>query len=550
MAIEPINIEDLLQEQEDKRNKLIEDAKKRKAAADAAKKAKYATLQQEADVKNSLNRIDQLSEGIKRILRDIDQTKRNYPAGSPAENRLVQELTRVVDAYNKEVAVYNKLPGVPTTTATSTTKPVQGPGLGGRDQVKPTGTSVIPGVGTAVTTQPTGTAKPTGPAGGVGTSTTPVTNTPKTPAEADAKKNKINNWSESPDITKLGINRTVVKYMKENYPQDWEKIKAQIDNALQDKLLTDAEINRISIEFKKTDYYRKAAIEKNRTTIGAYFIENGLDTVSNSALVDKLTNDVYVKGINTKEQAFAEVRKLAVERLGLMNSPDENKRKIGAAMLNGGQSFLTAANPYITAYATALDIPVNEFDPFADNSFLDAFKSSGSFADFQIKVKNDPRYIMSGKGRQEMDFSKLRLQQLTRALGLGYNPQQLEQQAQSIVSGKTTFEQLEYNLRSIAGEAFPAFKDRILAGENIDQIAAPYIRSMTSILEIPDSAIDLSNPSSEIRKALIGDGKTFKPLWQFEQELFKDARWQFTSNARDTVDRVSTDILQRFGMMG
>jgi hypothetical protein len=39
-------------------------------------------------------------------------------------------------------------------------------------------------------------------------------------------------------------------------------------------------------------------------------------------------------------------------------------------------------------------------------------------------------------------------------------------------------------------------------------------------------------------------------LWQFEQELFKDARWQYTSNARDTVDRISTDILQRFGVMG
>jgi hypothetical protein len=366
----------------------------------------------------------------------------------------------------------------------------------------------------------------------------------------ESKKVISNKTLDSAGLEKLGINRAVLKYMKENYPQDYERVRKLIDNGLQDKNLTQPERDRIAVEFKNTDYYRKATTEKNRTKIGAYFIENGMDTISNAATIDRLTSDVFLKRTNTIEQAFNEIRNLAAEKLGLLTSPDENKRKIGAAMVDGGQSFLKAANPYITLYATTLDIPAAEFDPFEDNSFLNSFRDAVSFADFETKIKADPRYIMSIKGRQAMDATKLGLQRLTRGLGLGYNPEQLETQAQNVVSGKQTFEQIEYSLRSIAGEAFPMFKDRILAGETVTSIASPYVSSMSRILEMPDASIDVSDPNSQVRKALIGDGKMPKPLWQFEQELFKDARWQYTSNARETMDRVSMDILQRFGVMG
>jgi hypothetical protein len=433
--------------------------------------------------------------------------------------------------------------GVPGAGRGTTSLP-QGPGLGGRDVIptKPTGPGRPAGTTrTTTTTQPTGEVTPTGGTGG---------KTPKAPAGTVTTTKDKQQLGKDTLIT-AGINQAVVQYMKENYPQDWAKIKELRDLAIQDGTISDAEKNRITNAFKTTEYFKKAATEKNRTTIGAYFIANGLDTASNAALIDRLTNDVFVSGVNTLEQAQAQIRRTAVDRLGL-NSPDvdPSKKKIAQAMLDGGQTFLTAAQDYIAQYASLMDIPVNQFDPLEDAGFLSAFNAATSLDDFRVKAKSSPTYANSRVGRQEVDSTKLRLQQLTRNLGLGYNPQRLEEQALNVISGKETFEQLEYSLRSIAGEAFPAFKDRILAGETITSIASPYVSSMSRILEMPDSSIDISDPNNEIRKALIGNGTNPKPLWQFEQDLFKDARWQYTSNARDTMDRVGMDILKRFGVMG
>jgi hypothetical protein len=43
---------------------------------------------------------------------------------------------------------------------------------------------------------------------------------------------------------------------------------------------------------------------------------------------------------------------------------------------------------------------------------------------------------------------------------------------------------------------------------------------------------------------------TVKPLWEFEQELFKDSRWQYTSNARQKLDGITLDVMGRFGVIG
>ena len=400
----------------------------------------------------------------------------------------------------------------------------------------PTGPAIVEPTATATTTGPTGAGTGTG-------AKTPKTSAAKTSAD----KERLGRDA----VIQAGINQAVVQYMKENYPNDWAKIKELRDLAIQDGTISQAELNRIANAFKTTTYWKNAAVEKNRTSIGAYMISNGLDTITNAGLIDKLTNDVYVTGVTTLEQAQAQIRRDAVAKLGLTApDADPSKIKIAQAMIDGGQTFMSAAGDYIDFYTKVTDTPLNEFDPFEDQGFLSAFQQSKSLTDFAQKVKATPTYVNSNKGRQEINATKLQLQQLTRNLGLGYSPQQLEAQAINVTSGKETFEQIEYSLRNIAGEAFPAFKDRILAGETISQIASPYVSSMSRILEMPDSSIDLSDPNNEIRKALIGDGKTPKPLWAFEQDLFKDARWQYTSNARKTIDDVSMNILQRFGVIG
>lgn len=124
--------------------------------------------------------------------------------------------------------------------------------------------------------------------------------------------------------------------------------------------------------------------------------------------------------------------------------------------------------------------------------------------------------------------------------------------ANGIVAG-TIDENTAFNaLRESAAEAFPALADKIKAGINLNTLADPYIQSMSSILEIPDSGIDLFDP--KVRNALaytLPDGKVgTKSIYEFEKELRKDPRWQYTNNARNDAASVATTVLKDFGFMG
>ena len=107
-------------------------------------------------------------------------------------------------------------------------------------------------------------------------------------------------------------------------------------------------------------------------------------------------------------------------------------------------------------------------------------------------------------------------------------------------------------IRESAASAFPQFADKIKAGIDLKTLADPYIQSMSRILEIPDSGIDVFDPT--VRSALsytMPDGKVgTKSLYDFEKDLRKDERWQYTNNAREDVSNSVTKVLKDFGFMG
>lgn len=107
-------------------------------------------------------------------------------------------------------------------------------------------------------------------------------------------------------------------------------------------------------------------------------------------------------------------------------------------------------------------------------------------------------------------------------------------------------------LRESAASAFPQLGDKIKSGIDLKTLADPYIQSMSNILEIPDTSVDLFDP--KIRSALsftLPDGKVAtKSIFDFEKELRQDPRWQYTSNARETVSNVALKVLRDFGFQG
>ena len=124
--------------------------------------------------------------------------------------------------------------------------------------------------------------------------------------------------------------------------------------------------------------------------------------------------------------------------------------------------------------------------------------------------------------------------------------------ANGIASGKLSEDTVFNTVRESAANAFPSLGDKIKTGINLKTLADPYIQSMSNILEIPDTGIDLFDP--KIRGALsytLPDGKIgTKSIYDFEKELRQDPRWQFTNNAREQASSIATSVLKDFGFMG
>ena len=97
--------------------------------------------------------------------------------------------------------------------------------------------------------------------------------------------------------------------------------------------------------------------------------------------------------------------------------------------------------------------------------------------------------------------------------------------------------------------AYPAWEDKIRQGYDPEVLAAPYRGAAERLLELGDNSLSLNDPL--MQKALQGTDAQGKPsvvpLWQYEQTVRSDPRWQKTDNAYKTYTDVGNDILKMFG---
>jgi hypothetical protein len=124
--------------------------------------------------------------------------------------------------------------------------------------------------------------------------------------------------------------------------------------------------------------------------------------------------------------------------------------------------------------------------------------------------------------------------------------------AKQIVAGAVDENTILGALRESAATAFPSLSEKIKNGIDLKSLADPYIQSMSDILEIPSSSVDLFDP--HIRSALsytMPDGSVgTKSIYDFERELRKDPRWQYTEKARKEVAGATMQVLRDFGLQG
>lgn len=138
---------------------------------------------------------------------------------------------------------------------------------------------------------------------------------------------------------------------------------------------------------------------------------------------------------------------------------------------------------------------------------------------------------------------------------LNRNGVRMSAQAISKYVGRMTFE--EQSFEDVKQEVredymagmFPAWSDRIMSGFDVTDVIAPYRSSAAALLEIGEDDLAINDPLlSQGMQALDSDGKPrMMPLYEFEQLVRKDSRWQTTDNAYETYTNVGQDLLRMFG---
>lgn len=118
-----------------------------------------------------------------------------------------------------------------------------------------------------------------------------------------------------------------------------------------------------------------------------------------------------------------------------------------------------------------------------------------------------------------------------------------------VMSGHMTDQDMKSEVLNQAIAQFPGYEKQLRGGMTMQEVAQPYMQSMSQILEINPGVVNLFDPT--ISNALSyrdpsGSGAS-KPLWQFQNDLRQDDRWKKTQNAQDTAMSVTKSILQTFG---
>jgi len=143
------------------------------------------------------------------------------------------------------------------------------------------------------------------------------------------------------------------------------------------------------------------------------------------------------------------------------------------------------------------------------------------------------------------------LKQYASDLGIQFDETWFNKATTRILKYKDDSETYNQQIRDLAKSQYPTLAEQIDAGFTVRQLASPYVQNMSRILEIDPGTISLNDRT--IKQALTGlspEGKPMTtPLWQFEQELRQDPRWNYTNNAQEDLMGTARQILKNFGLV-
>jgi hypothetical protein len=188
-----------------------------------------------------------------------------------------------------------------------------------------------------------------------------------------------------------------------------------------------------------------------------------------------------------------------------------------------------------------------------DAELIDLLKKaySGNLTISQLDASIAASNSFGGKFGGTILTSIQEFKNLARSYGLSYTEAKYNQWGADLFANKITDSEIEEAIKTESASKYPAFADKIMKGVTMDALASSYKSSMASILSLDADSIGYDDPTLNKALQYIGpDGKPVsKPLWEFESDLRADPRWQFTDNARDTVDSLQYKVLKDWGLI-
>lgn len=130
-----------------------------------------------------------------------------------------------------------------------------------------------------------------------------------------------------------------------------------------------------------------------------------------------------------------------------------------------------------------------------------------------------------------------------------YNNAYWQQSSKDLFDGTTTEDDIKATIRQLASSTYPAFADDLNAGKSLDAQASYITQTLSNLLERP---ISINSPEAKRFLQYINPqtGKAEKPPQYFvEKEGKKLPGWDYTDNARASVDSLSLRVLRDMGMM-
>ena len=159
-------------------------------------------------------------------------------------------------------------------------------------------------------------------------------------------------------------------------------------------------------------------------------------------------------------------------------------------------------------------------------------------------IKKMPEF--SKKKADKAALTTQSIENTIKANGITVDPIQLKAWTDQVQNGGD-IKNIENQIRAIASTGMPDNVKKLMAGGvDLATVYAPYKSTMASILELDPNAISISDPV--LRNAIGANGEM--PLYDFQRALRKDARWQYTNNAREEVANSVQGVLKDFGFMG